>query len=650
MDITARNFNESLELIKTAISESSFISIDGEFTGLLSDSAFSINALDTAEERYHKLRKGALDFLLFQFGLCAFQYIEDEDKYLIKPFNFYIFPRPLNRESHDVRFLCQSGSIDFLAAQGFDFNKVFKEGISFLTPLDEEKQKNIIRDKYQQLNEKQKETGVVNTPITVPDEHKSFIESTIALIENLLTSDAESVELPQCNGFLRKILYQLAASKFEGKILLETTFDEKKQHHFKASRIAGPEDVKKKTEAKMQQELNEISDAVGFTKIVKHIAESGKLVVGHNMILDLLHLVNRFWCPLPESYADFKGLVGTVCPRIIDTKVMASNQPFREYFPSTGLADLYKGLQSKPFVSTPIEFAQNFPAYTSGTDKLHEAGYDAFITGNCFAIMMKHLASLQKTPSRFLKVDAPLLQPYVNKLFLMKINDIPYMNLAGKDITPNRDHVFHVTFPADWKTNDIQQLFLPFGGGFVSWVDNTSAFVALNKPDAIKQAGKKLIGARNNGCKIIKYANYIKQKANNSKLKHLETKTSKYHWTADTKSKNGQGHEKNNTNNDLIKTVAFDVTSDESFNADDVKIKSCSSVEDIDKQAASCCLDESEQIHVDDTEECNEDKEAVSEEEEQRKKRKLYPTSSEPVAKRYSADKQEKLFDEVDNW
>lgn len=28
---------------------------------------------------------------------------------------------------------------------------------------------------------------------------------------------------------------------------------------------------------------------------------------------------------------------------------------------------------------------------------------------------------------------------------------------------PNRDHIFHMTFPKEWKFNDINQLFSPFG-------------------------------------------------------------------------------------------------------------------------------------------------------------------------------------------
>lgn len=77
-----------------------------------------------------------MDFLLFQFGLCTFKYDLTEAKYvcsldlltlfkpgmlnlwvdhwpfafpryIMKSFNFYIFPKPFNRTSPDVKFVCQ---------------------------------------------------------------------------------------------------------------------------------------------------------------------------------------------------------------------------------------------------------------------------------------------------------------------------------------------------------------------------------------------------------------------------------------------------------------------------------------------------------------------------------------------------------------
>ena len=39
------------------------------------------------------------------------------------------------------------------------------------------------------------------------------------------------------------------------------------------------------------------------------------------------------------------------------------------------------------------------------------------------------------------------LSPFMNKVNMMRILDVPYLNLGGADSIPNRDHVFHVTFP-----------------------------------------------------------------------------------------------------------------------------------------------------------------------------------------------------------
>ncbi|KAH3734717.1 hypothetical protein DPMN_041161 [Dreissena polymorpha] len=74
MDVTKKNFKESLAQIQQAITECNFIAIDGEFTGLNHAGASHCAVFDTPEERYHKLVEGASDFLLIQFGLCTFTF------------------------------------------------------------------------------------------------------------------------------------------------------------------------------------------------------------------------------------------------------------------------------------------------------------------------------------------------------------------------------------------------------------------------------------------------------------------------------------------------------------------------------------------------------------------------------------------------
>ena len=118
--------------------------------------------------------------------------------------------------------------------------------------------------------------------------------------------------------------------------------------------------------------------------------------------------------------------------------------------------------------------------------------------------------------------DSHLVTPFLNKLYLMKIADIPYMNLAGEDLKPDRGHVFHITFPAEWRTSDIGEefvtniylntsslvhLFSPLGHVFVSWLDDTSAFVSLKEKEMAGQA-LEVLKAGNSNYKIQSYQSY----------------------------------------------------------------------------------------------------------------------------------------------
>ena len=79
------------------------------------------------------------------------------------------------------------------------------------------------------------------------------------------------------------------------------------------------------------------------------------------------------------------------------------------------------------------------------------------------------------------------------------------MNISGPDLKPDRDHVFHVTFPATWKTPDIIQLFAPFGAVQVSWINDTEAYVSLR--EYVKNAKTVIVNTLNNSSlhKVVPY-------------------------------------------------------------------------------------------------------------------------------------------------
>lgn len=81
IEVVKDNFFEILPSIFSAIDAASFVTIDTELSGLCASKAQRYSILDDAQERYLKLRDSALNFGLLQFGLSAFIWNEEKQKY-----------------------------------------------------------------------------------------------------------------------------------------------------------------------------------------------------------------------------------------------------------------------------------------------------------------------------------------------------------------------------------------------------------------------------------------------------------------------------------------------------------------------------------------------------------------------------------------
>lgn len=498
MEVTRHNFAEACALLSEALDKASFVAIDGEFTGL--HCKHKPNLFDSLEERYHKMRTGSLDFLLVQFGLCVFKYDGEKSRYTAYPFSFYVFPRPVNRHAPDVRFLCQSSSIDFLASHNFDFNKVFRDGIPFLTSLDQERLKELVLERHSQTemaniaSTTEKSPKFVSPPtnkalVDVPEEEKDFLEMVCKDVEMFLQDDKQPhLSLEPCNGFKRKLIYQTVYAKYPKGVHLDSLPVENSRLKYICVSRASEEEKKKIDQLKLQTALDEVDEAAGFAKVIQMLSASKRTIVGHNMMLDVMHTLHQFSGPLPETLDDFKAMTNCVFNKIIDTKVLATSHPLKDLLPFSSLGDLKNSLSQTPFQVPKIVMAKNFPQYSAETEQLHEAGYDAYITGLCFATMANYLGSLVKTPPKGGRVSptSHLMEPFMNKLAVHMINELPYINITGLDLQPDRSHVFYVTFPAEWKMSDIHNLFSSVGPVMISWINDCSAYVALNRRDLIR--------------------------------------------------------------------------------------------------------------------------------------------------------------------
>ncbi|XP_076228203.1 poly(A)-specific ribonuclease PARN isoform X3 [Nomia melanderi] len=496
MEVTRLNFQEILSELDDVLKNASFLAIDGEFTGL--NSGPDAGAFDIPAQYYTKLRAGSMDFLLIQFGLSVFTFDTHTRKYNQRSYNFYVFPRPLNRAAPDSRFMCQASSVSFLIAQGFDFNKLFNLGIPYLTTSEEEKL-------LKRLEERQKARDEVPELIPISDEDKPQITNICSRIEEFIASETKELIIDKCNAYIRRLVHQEVRLRWPNVLRVESRSDCAGQCLVVQKSGTKQEEEQKEVERREREKL-EIKEAAGLSTLLRKIADSGKLIVGHNMLLDICHIIHKFFGPLPESYSEFKSLVHSLFPRLLDTKILCQSQQFKEKIPSSNLNELLESVSKSPF-----EISEIIPidgrSYSTSAEKCHEAGYDAYITGICFIALCNYLGRLQKPEIPIVLPESPLLNPFLNKLLIARLKDFPYISLVGKDPNPSRDHVFHLTFPKEWKYNDISQLFSPFGGVYVSWLSDTSAYVALNRREQAISAAKSL-RKKSGTYKIQKYAEY----------------------------------------------------------------------------------------------------------------------------------------------
>lgn len=93
----------------------------------------------------------------------------------------------------------------------------------------------------------------------------------------------------------------------------------------------------------------------------------------------------------------------------------------------------------------------------------------------------------KKNMSIFNLSSGSLLNDFENSVFLFS------SLLNGHIAMPNRDFVFHVSFPETWAQSDIVNHFRKYGPVFIRWIDNVSAFVSLsnreNAPILMKTIG-----------------------------------------------------------------------------------------------------------------------------------------------------------------
>lgn len=460
MEVTVENFAETLPSILQAVERADFIAIDAEFTGLRRKETSRYCELDTIEQRYTKAREAAKDFGMIQFGITAFRYIREKSSYSHATFSFYLLGKTGDMLYYD------NTSLKFLADNGFDFNKLFKSGLPYLSILEEtEKRAEFVNQALEPYPP---------TPVKVAEEKaRKFLTETEEKIEALLADDTrETLIIPggTLPGFHRKLLYNNIAAKYKNVLVRSLTIDQ--ERNIEIRKFDSPEARLKFLEAERERKLDE---KVGFTHVVRKVLESGKPLVGHNMMLDLFHLIEKTVQPLPDTLEQFKSMVRANLPAVYDTKLIAKDPPFCVDIPITSLGNLYNDLCSK---FNPPEFTveDSYVSHTlNGDDRAHDAGYDAFMTGVCFITMVKKLEGANWKNKSVIR--SKHLVNFASRLNNMSSHDIPFLNLVGPDVQTNRSHIFCVDCPSSWNVANVHSLFHMMKPIKLVWVSSTFLYV-----------------------------------------------------------------------------------------------------------------------------------------------------------------------------
>ncbi|XP_035178663.1 poly(A)-specific ribonuclease PNLDC1 isoform X3 [Oxyura jamaicensis] len=369
MDVGAAAFGRLLPSLRDRVRRAAFLGLDMEFTGLYS--TFPQNnqpsLFDSPAERYLKVRQSVQRFTVTQLGLAIFSK-ENSNKYVVHSYNFFLFPSTLGVT--DVEFTLSASSIQFLSHYGFDFNKFLKDGIPYMNELQEKSLNQRLSEGSWRIcsaldrDVMRKATDEVTSWIVAAEEGETMI------LKDLSGSQMLEVQL-----VLRQALQNVWTQPLEdGEVVVKKVSPQQRRL------------LENSSLDYCRKELILMS-ARGFTNLFQILVKAKKPLVGHNMFVDLCHLHDKFYKPLPESYEEFKRNIHNLFPVLIDTKTVSKSIWKNYQFPrASTLSEVYEALCSSTLNPTDptgpvIALASDCSRYAEKKSP-HEAGYDAFLCGS----------------------------------------------------------------------------------------------------------------------------------------------------------------------------------------------------------------------------------------------------------------------------
>jgi len=431
VEVWRENLREALEDFKAKLKEGPlFVAIDTEFTGLKTAHAVKPRYFDMPQKRYIQARESATAYTLIQLGMTVFlPPLPTAENGPIRAYIYTLnlFPSTKFRNSFDFNFRCQTRSIEFLAKNGFDFNRLFTDAVPYMTQDDEEllkqRQLNMRKRKQMKKEERDKHKKRVEVTRSYDREFVRELKEKLALFKTELERNPEStIDLECRNAFHRLLVYDTINFDFPTiryQKLRRPTTNEQYIHCTKLliDRAVG----RKEDEVARDKEIDELLwDQKGMNWFIEAISKSGVPVIAHNGLLDLLHIYSTTRGVPSEKFEEFASDFLTLFPLFYDTKVLATKM---EDIRAETEGSTLKALQviTDKWEGALLEVAQ-------GAENLkeHHAGYDALLTGK---ILLKFLV----------KVGVPVTRDWHNDEILQKCRNHSALYMSPVNLAFDHD-------------------------------------------------------------------------------------------------------------------------------------------------------------------------------------------------------------------
>ncbi|KAF0992128.1 hypothetical protein HZS_5902, partial [Henneguya salminicola] len=242
-----------------------------------------------------KCRKNTRNLSILQFGLTTTTFDSKFKMYHTTSYTFNLFPSCyLNNQPS---FSIQTEAIQFLKDSNFDFNQCFLHGIPYMTMENYLLYKGLL-DLYQKYP---KAICSIFSTLKLKIAYKS-IKNDINLWFSKNTNTSLTIN-PQYKGI--RVMNKILTDEFfiTGLLInIVEDFDAKIYPQYDGIQIfcKKSENSSENVRDKLNQTLqNLLYDAFGFGQIISFLIKNKKTLVGHNMILDLMFIHEKFVSSLP---------------------------------------------------------------------------------------------------------------------------------------------------------------------------------------------------------------------------------------------------------------------------------------------------------------------------------------------------------------